>query len=226
MHKKKRFKVNKIDNSKIEMISTFKPWKNYDKNPNQCDCKKLKELIKKINEEDGKIRTNRTTVSNGKLLPYQDKLRISFEDIPLEIIDVFKCRKNLKFSEELFYGQFLKTFQLSYKLPLSRNVQMILNSFKNKYIYYAIDDIVSLLNSNPNERDNLLQILSSCMLSLHNEFSINFFDIWIDSIYFNNNFEGNRFLKSKVTNRTSNLTISIKLHYFKRMPTKKPDPIW
>lgn len=226
MHKKKRFKVNKIDNSKIEMISTIKPWKNYDKNPNQCDCKKLKELIKKINEEDGKIKTNRTSVSNGKLLPYQDKMRIRFEDIPLEIIDVFKCRKNLKFSEELFYGQFLKTFQLSYKLPLSRNVQMILNSFKNKYIYYAIDDIVSLLNSNPNERDNLLQILYSCMLSLHNEFSINFFDIWIDSIYFNNNFEGNRFLKSKVTNKTSNLTISIKLHYFKRMPTKKPDPIW
>ena len=181
---------------------------------------------KKINEEDGKIKTNRTSVSNGKLLPYQDKMRIRFEDIPLEIIDVFKCRKNLKFSEELFYGQFLKTFQLSYKLPLSRNVQMILNSFKNKYIYYAIDDIVSLLNSNPNERDNLLQILYSCMLSLHNEFSINFFDIWIDSIYFNNNFEGNRFLKSKVTNKTSNLTISIKLHYFKRMPTKKPDPIW
>ena len=119
-----------------------------------------------------------------------------------------------------------KTFQIKYGERLSSTTKLILNSFQNKYIYYAIDDIVSLLNSNPNERDNLLQILYSCMLSLHNEFSINFFDIWIDSIYFNNNFEGNRFLKSKVTNKTSNLTISIKLHYFKRMPTKKPDPIW
>jgi len=237
MPKKKRFKVNKIDDSKIEIIPIFKkneqqPWKNYDKSREyiyQCNCKELRELIRKIKEEENdKVRTNRTTLSNGKLLPYQDKMKMEFRNKPqiIENLLQYKYKINFKFSEESFYGQFLKTFQLSYQLPLSRNVQIILNSFKNKYIYYAIDDILCLLDSDPNERDNLLQILYSCMLSLHNEFSINFFDIWIDSIYFNDNFETNRFLKSKVVNKASNLTISIKLHYFKRMPIKKPEPIW
>jgi hypothetical protein len=103
-----------------------------------------------------------------------------------------------------------------------------LNSFTNKYIYYAIDDILYLLDSNPIERDNLLNILYSCMLSLHNEFSINFFDIWIDSIYFNDICETNRFLKTQIVkkNQTSNLIRPVKLHYFKRIPIKKPQSIW
>jgi len=244
----KKFKINKIDrefvathnfkshikndNSKIEIIPVFKknrqqPWKNYyisRKYIYQCHCKGSKEFFKTIKK-------NRTTINRDKLLPYQDKIEIEFRNKPY-IIDIYQYRKNIvsgalfKFSKKNFYGQFLKTFQLSYQLPLSRNVQIILNSFKNKYIYYAIDDILCLLDSNSNERDNLLQIIYSCMLSLHNEFSVNFFDIWIDSVYFNDNFETNRFLKSKVTNKNSNLTISIKLHYFKRMPIKKPEPIW
>jgi len=242
MHKRKRFKVSKNNEPTIiETIPTFtkneqQPWKNYDKSPEysyQCNCKQLREFIRKIKEEESdKIRTNRTALSNGKLLPYQDKMKMKFRNKP-QIVNwdpffklKFEYKRNFRFSEKSFYGQFLKTFQLSYQLPLSRNVQIILNSFKNKYIYYAIDDILCLLDSDPNERDNLLQILYSCMLSLHNEFSINFFDIWIDSIYFNDNFETNRFLKSKIVNKTSNLTISIKLHYFKRMPIKKPEPIW
>jgi hypothetical protein len=57
--------------------------------------------------------------------------------------------------------------------------KLILNSFQNKYIYYAIDDILYSLKSNPIERDNLLAILYSPVLSLQNNFSINFFDIWI-----------------------------------------------
>jgi hypothetical protein len=36
--------------------------------------------------------------------------------------------------------------------------KLILNSFQNKYIYYAIDDILYSFKSNPSERDNLLAI--------------------------------------------------------------------
>jgi hypothetical protein len=61
--------------------------------------------------------------------------------------------------------------------------KFILNSFQNKYIYYAIDDILYTLKSNPIERDNLLAILYSPVLSLQNNFSVNFFDIWIREIY-------------------------------------------
>jgi hypothetical protein len=61
--------------------------------------------------------------------------------------------------------------------------KFILNSFQNKYLYYAIDDILYSLKSNPIERDNLLGILYSPVLSLQNNFSINFFDIWIREIY-------------------------------------------
>jgi hypothetical protein len=66
---------------------------------------------------------------------------------------------------------------------LSSTAKAILNSFQNKYIYYAIDDILYLLKSNPIERNNLLAILYSPILSLQNNFSINFFDIWIREVY-------------------------------------------
>jgi hypothetical protein len=72
--------------------------------------------------------------------------------------------------------------------------KFILNSFQNKYIYYAIDDILYLLKSNPIERDNLLAILYSPVLSLQNNFSINFFDIWIREVYIDEISKVNKFL--------------------------------
>jgi hypothetical protein len=41
------------------------------------------------------------------------------------------------------------------KKELSSTAKFILNSFQNKYIYYAIDDILYLLKSDPIERDSL-----------------------------------------------------------------------
>jgi hypothetical protein len=76
-----------------------------------------------------------------------------------------------------------KYFKLKYPKKLSSTAKFILNSFQNKYIYYAIDDILYLLKSNPIERDNLLAILYSPVLSLQNNFSVNFFDIWIREVY-------------------------------------------
>ena len=232
MHKNKISKVVKTSGSRIRKISILQkkeqqPWGNYRKNRiaiYRCYCSELNKLINE-NKED--IKTNRTGLSNGKLLPYQDKIKLRFKN-RIQNNGQFHFIKNYGLIEKPLSGQFLKTFQLNYKLPLSKTSRDILNSFTNKYIYYAIDDILYLLDSNPIERDNLLNILYSCMLSLHNEFSINFFDIWIDSIYFNDICETNRFLKAQIVkkNQTSNLIISVKLHYFKRIPIKKPQSIW
>jgi hypothetical protein len=52
------------------------------------------------------------------------------------------------------------------------------------------------LKSNPIERDNLLAILYSPVLSLQNNFSINFFDIWIREIYINEISKVNKFLNN------------------------------
>jgi hypothetical protein len=88
------------------------------------------------------------------------------------------------------------------KKKLSSIAKFILNSFQNKYIYYAIDDILYLLKSNPIERDNLLAILYSPVLSLQNNFSVNFFDIWIREIYINEISKVNKFLKMILKFRT------------------------
>ena len=53
---------------------------------------------------------------------------------------------------------------------LSSTAKFILNSFQNKYIYYAIDDILYSLKSNPIERDNLLAILYSPILFITKQF--------------------------------------------------------
>jgi hypothetical protein len=42
-----------------------------------------------------------------------------------------------------------KTFQIRYEKKLSPIAKLILNSFQNKYIYYAIDDILYSFKSNP-----------------------------------------------------------------------------
>jgi hypothetical protein len=42
-----------------------------------------------------------------------------------------------------------QTFQIKYEKKLSSTAKVILNSFQNKYIYYAIDDILYLLKENP-----------------------------------------------------------------------------
>ena len=67
-----------------------------------------------------------------------------------------------------------KTFHLKYQKSLSITAKCILNNFRNKYVYYAIDDILYSLKSRPTERDNLLAILYSPILSLQNDFFVSF----------------------------------------------------
>ena len=119
-----------------------------------------------------------------------------------------------------------KTFQIKYKKKLSTVAKLILNSFRNKYLYYAIDDILYSFQSNTTERDNLLAILYSPILSLQNNFSINFFDIWIDEIYINEVSKVNRFLQTNSSNLEQFSYITIKLFYKTKLPTKKQDSLW
>ena len=119
-----------------------------------------------------------------------------------------------------------KTFQIRYDKKLSSLAKLILNSFKNKYIYYAIDDILYSLKSNPAEKESLLGLLYSPVLSLHNNFSINFFDIWIQEVYINEASKVNKFLNNNYQNLEQFTDITIKFLYKTRVPIKKPDSLW
>jgi hypothetical protein len=119
-----------------------------------------------------------------------------------------------------------KTFQIRYDHKLSSLAKFILNSFKNKYIYYAIDDILYLFKSNPVEKESLLRLLYSPVLSLHNNRCINFFDIWIQEVYINETSKVNKFLTDKSQNLEKFTYITIKFLYKTRVPAKKPDLLW
>ena len=167
---------------------------------NECLC--ISERLELIKE---KKKLNRTGLSEGKAIPY-----------PNLIEEIFNNNNN----------NFLKTFQIQYEGTLSFLAKSILNSFQKKYIYYAIDDIKYMLNSKPIEQKNLLTLLYSSMLSLHNDFSVNFFDIWIDSIYISNKDGNNRFLVNDLQNRKQTTYITLKLSYATKLPAKKTQTIW
>ena len=119
-----------------------------------------------------------------------------------------------------------KTFQIKYDKKLSSVTKLILNSFQKKYLYYAIDDILYSFQSNSSERDNLLAILYSPVLSLQNNFSIDFFDIWIDEIYIQEISKVNKFLKTNSSNFQQYSYITIKFLYKMPILPKKPDSLW
>jgi hypothetical protein len=130
--------------------------------------------------------------------------------------------KALQYPDEMIS----KTFQIRYDKKLSSLAKFILNSFKNKYIYYAIDDILYLFKSNPVERESLLGLLYSPVLSLHNNLCINFFDIWIQEVYINETSKVNKFLHSQYQNLEPFTDITIKFLYKTRVPVKKVDSLW
>jgi hypothetical protein len=119
-----------------------------------------------------------------------------------------------------------KTFRIEYNEKLSLAAKFILNSFQNKYIYYAIDDILYSFRSNPIERDNLLAVIYSPILSLQNNFLVNFFDIWIRDIYIDEISKTNKFLKKDSENLYKVTYITIKLFYKTRVPIKKQESLW
>ena len=120
----------------------------------------------------------------------------------------------------------VKTFHIKYEKKLSTTAKSILNSFQNKYIYYAMDDILYLLKLNQIERDNLLAILYSPVLSLHNNFSVNFFDIWIRDVSIDEISKINKFLKKDSQPCEQFSYITIKLFYKTKVPVKKQESLW
>ena len=120
----------------------------------------------------------------------------------------------------------IKTFQIKYEKKLSLVAKCILNSFQNKYLYYAIDDILYLLKANLTEQENLLNILYSAVLALQNNLSINFFDIWIYEIYINEAKTKNKFLVQTISDSKPINYITIKLLYKTKVPIKKQESLW
>ena len=119
-----------------------------------------------------------------------------------------------------------KTFQINYQKDLSTAAKLILNSLHNKYIYYAIDDILYALKTNPSERDDLLALLYSPIISLQNNLSVNFFDIWVSEVYINEISKSNKFLKTEGATLKKFYQITIKFFYKTRILVKKQDSLW
>ncbi len=119
-----------------------------------------------------------------------------------------------------------KTFHVKYDNKLSPVAKLVLNNLHNKYLYYAIEDILSFLKSKPAERDKILAILYSPVISLQNDFSISFFDIWIQEIYISETLKFNKFLSKENSNLKSFNYITIKFLYASKPPTTKPKTLW
>jgi hypothetical protein len=119
-----------------------------------------------------------------------------------------------------------KTFQIKYEKKLSLKMKLILNSFQNKYIYYAMDDVLYLFELNKTERENLLTILYSPILSLQNNYSINFFDIWIKEVYIDEFTKSNKFLITDSQTSKQYSYITIRLFYKTKVPLKKQESLW
>ena len=120
----------------------------------------------------------------------------------------------------------VKTFQIKYEKKLSVVAKLMLNSFQNKYLYYVIDDILYLLKSNLVDQENLFDIIYTPVLALHNNLSINFFDIWIHEIYINEVTRKNKFLVQNSINSKPISYITIKLLYRTKVPIKKQESLW
>ena len=149
-----------------------------------------------------------------------------------EEISVTKKRKGKKQSEgrPLLYPESSeiksKVFQMKYQKNLSPTAKFLFNNFQNKYIYYAIDDILYSLKSNPRERDSLLAVLYSPILSLQNNFSVNFFDIWIREVYIDEISKPNKFLNKETKPLKQFNFITVKFFYKTRVPVKKQKSLW
>ena len=147
-----------------------------------------------------------------------------------EEFSITKKRKVTKRREpkpfRYFNSNETKTFQIKYERKLSSIAKLLLNSFQNKHLYYAIDDILYLLKSNSTERDNLLAILYAPVLSLQNNLSINFFDIWIHEIYISDISKINKFLANNDQKVEAFSYITIKLLYKTKIAIKKKKSLW
>ena len=107
----------------------------------------------------------------------------------------------------------IQTFTITYEKDISNKGKNILQSFKIKPYYYVIDDITYLLKSNPSECECFLQILHSTVISLQNNYKINFFDVFIYEIKINGITKFNKFNNILIKPSENSNEIIIKLAY-------------
>ena len=107
----------------------------------------------------------------------------------------------------------IKTFNVKSEKKLSPLPKLILQNVQFKHFYYVRDDIDYCLKSYPTEREFLLQTLFSIAISLQNNLSIDFFDMWIYEIYINKVSTHNKFMNQKSPNLDPIEYITIKLAY-------------
>jgi hypothetical protein len=105
------------------------------------------------------------------------------------------------------------TFNIKSENKLSPLAKLILQGMQFKHFYYARDDIFYLLNSNPSEQEFLLQALYSISISLQNNLSVDFFDIWISDVYINKVPLKNKFIIEPYQTLESKEYITITLAY-------------
>lgn len=117
----------------------------------------------------------------------------------------------------------VKTFQIFYDQDLSVETKLVLNTFQKKYLYHAIDDILYSFKFNLTEKDNLLGLLYSPVLSLQNDLCIDFFAIWIAELCIYKLSKSNRFL---CTNCHNSYRIKMKLVYKIKEPPQTQKILW
>jgi hypothetical protein len=120
----------------------------------------------------------------------------------------------------------IKTFKIKYENVLSPLAKIILKSFRFKFYYYVIDDLLYFLKSNPEERNNLLKILHSTVIYLQNNLFVNFFDIYVYDININEVSKINRFVNQQTKQVKTFNYITIKLAYQLKPITKKLETNW
>jgi len=120
----------------------------------------------------------------------------------------------------------VKTFSVKYDKKLSKRAKIVLQSFRLKFYYYVIDDILYFLKSNPNECNYLLQILNSTAIFLQNNLGVNFFDIYVYDIQINEISKSNRFTDDEREPVKISNNIIIKLAYQVQSLEEVLDTTW
>ena len=120
----------------------------------------------------------------------------------------------------------IKTFNIKYDREISKHVKVILESFKLKFYYYAIDDISYSLKYDETESKYLIKILNSTAIFLQNNFGVNFFDIYIYDIQVDETPKINRLTDSQEGSFKISNNLIIKLAYQVKAVQESIDRTW
>ena len=120
----------------------------------------------------------------------------------------------------------LFTFNIKYNRDISPLAKNIIQSFNLKLYYYVVEDLSYFLREKPTELDKILEILNCTVLFLHNNFFINFFDIYVYEINVKEVKNHNKLIHSNSMNLSIVNYLSIKLAYQSKKINKKFETIW